>query len=62
MQSPMVQLGKPEKAEGYDFYNINGASVYIRKGIKVRNEKLHILLRKFLWIKDLAVDGVSINY
>ncbi len=62
MQSPMVQLGKPEKVEGYDFYNINGTSAYIRKGIKVRNEKLHIFLRKFLWIKDLAVDGVSINY
>jgi len=55
-------LGKPEKAESYDLYNIDEISVYLRKGIQVRNDQLHIFLRKFLWVKDLAVDGMRINY
>ena len=62
IQSPIVQLGKPKKAESFDLYGINEISVYIRKGIKVRNDQVHIFLRKFLWIKDLAVDGMRIDY
>lgn len=62
VQSPTVRLGKPEKAESFELYNIDGISIYLRKGIKVRNDRLHIFLRKFLFIKELAVDGISINY
>ena len=62
VQSPVVRLGKPEKVESFDLYDVDGISVYLRKGTRVINNKLHIFLRKFFFIKDLAVDGISINY
>jgi hypothetical protein len=48
--------------ENYDVYNINEVTVYFKKGIKVKNDQIHIFMRRFLWMKDLAVDGMSINY
>jgi len=62
VQSPTVRLGKPEIVESFDLYNVDGISLYLKKGIKVRNDRLHIFLRKFLFVKDLAVDGISIDY
>lgn len=62
VQSPTVQLGKPEKAERFDLYAVSEINVFIKKDIKVRNDQIHIFLRKFLWIKDLAVDGMRIDY
>lgn len=55
-------MGTPEKADKFDLYNVGEINVYLRKGIQIRNDEIHIFLRKFLWIKDLAVDGMSINY
>ncbi|MHB1393907.1 MAG: CC/Se motif family (seleno)protein [Clostridia bacterium] len=62
MQSPAVRLGKPEKIESFDLYQVDETSVYLRKGIEVIDEQIHIFMRKFLFIKDLAVDGMRINY
>ena len=62
IQAPTVQLGKPDKDESFNMYSIDGVNVYIKEGIKVRNDQIRIFLRKFLWIKDLAVDGVRIDY
>jgi hypothetical protein len=55
-------LGKPDKAENYDLYSVDGVDTYIKKGTKVRNDQIHIFLRKFLWVKDLAVDGIRVDY
>jgi len=55
-------LEKPKIADKFDVFEVDGINVYLRKDIKLINDKVHIFLRKFLWIKDLAVDGLSINY
>ena len=62
IQAPTVQLGKPDKAENYELYSVDGVDTYIKKGTKVRNDQIHIFLRKFLWVKDLAVDGIRVDY
>jgi hypothetical protein len=62
VQAPTVQLGKPKMEESFDLHVVNETNVYLKKDIKVRNDQIHIFMRKFLWIKDLAVDGMSINY
>ncbi|HYF82398.1 MAG TPA: CC/Se motif family (seleno)protein [Clostridia bacterium] len=62
VQSPAILLGKPEKAEKFDLYSVDEISVYLRKDIQAKNDGIRIFIRKFLWIKDLAVDGMRINY
>jgi hypothetical protein len=55
-------LGKPTKEDNYDKYTVDDISVFVSKNIQVQNNKLHIFLRKFLWIKELEVDGIRISY
>ncbi|HOS70368.1 MAG TPA: CC/Se motif family (seleno)protein [Bacillota bacterium] len=62
MHAPTVQLGKPDKTENFDLYSVDGVDAYIKKGTRVLNDQIHIFLRKFLWIKDLAVDGIRVDY
>ena len=62
MQSPTVQLGKPTKADNYDVYTVEDISVFVGRNLQIKNDKLHIFLRKMLWIKELLVDGIHINY
>lgn len=62
VQSPTVQLGKPTIADNYDMYTAYDISVFVRKDTKIRNNKLHIFIRKLLWIKELIVDGIQISY
>jgi hypothetical protein len=62
VQSPTVQLGKPPIADNYDMYKAYDISVFVRKNTRIRNEKLHIFLRKFLWVKELEVDGIQVSY
>ena len=61
-QSPAVQLGKPTKVDNYDVYTVDDISVFVLKNMKIKNDKLHIFLRKMLWIKELLVDGIHITY
>lgn len=62
MQSPAIMLGKPEKPESFDLYSIDEISVYIRKDIQAKKDGIRIFIKKFLGIKDLAVEGMNINY
>ena len=48
--------------EDYDMHTADDICVFIRKNIQIKNDKLHIFLRKFLWIKELTVDGIQISY
>ena len=61
VQSPSVKLGKPLEVENYDMYTVDDINIFVIKNIQVKNNKLHIFLRKFLWIKELAVDGIEIS-
>jgi hypothetical protein len=54
-------LGKPLKDDNYDIYGVDDISVYVSKSAKVINNKIHIFMRKILWIKELAVDGLQIS-
>lgn len=62
VQSPTVQLGKPPIEDNYDMYKAYDISVFVRKNTQIRNEKLHIFMRRFFWIKELVVDGIQISY
>jgi len=61
-QVPTVQLGKPTNLENFHIYKVDDITVYLRKNTKVKNNELHVFLRKFLWIKELAVEGMQINF
>lgn len=60
VKTPTVQLGKPTRDEQYDMYLVDGIEVYLSKHVKVHPNGIHIFMRKFLWIKDLAVDGIML--
>ena len=62
VQSPSVKLGKPLEVDNYDMYTVDGINIFVIKDIQIKNNKLHIFLRKFLWIKELAVDGIEISF
>lgn len=51
-------MGKPELEQSFTLYNIGGISVYVAQTIKPHRTGIKIYLKKILWIKDLAVDGV----
>jgi hypothetical protein len=62
VQSPAIRLGKPEKAESFNPQSVEGIDVYLRKDIQAGNEGIRIFMKKFLFTKDLAVEGMCINY
>jgi hypothetical protein len=55
-------LGKPQNTENYDLYKADNIGVYIKKGIQASNNEMHVYMKKFLWVKELEVDGMRINY
>jgi len=54
-------MGKPELIQNFSQYNIDGINVYVAQTIKPHRTGIKIYLKKILWIKDLAVDGVYID-
>ena len=58
---PAVKLGKPELEENFKLYNIDGINVYIAQTIKPHRTGIKIYLKKMLWVKELAVDGVCVK-
>ncbi|NLM44928.1 MAG: hypothetical protein GX201_13110 [Clostridiales bacterium] len=56
---PAVKMGKPEWMESFSLYNIDGIDVYVAQTIKPHRTGIRIYLKKILWIKDLAVEGVN---
>lgn len=62
MPVPTVGLGKPKIPDNFDLYEYEGITIYVRKNTQIKKEGIHIFLRKVLWIKELVVDGININY
>jgi len=58
---PAVKLGKPELEENFKLYNIDGINVYIAQTIKPHRTGIKIYLKKMLWVKELAVDGICVR-
>jgi hypothetical protein len=52
----------PKMPDRFDLHVYEGINVYIMKNVQIKEAGIHIFLRKFLWIKELVVDGISINY
>ena len=61
MQIPTVQLGKPVNVDDFEIQNLDQMEVYVGKQLKLKNDGIHIFLRKFLWMKELVVDGIAIQ-
>jgi hypothetical protein len=55
-------LGKPQYEEKFELYEKDDINIYLRKEMQIHNNGIHIFLRKFLWVKELAVDGIRMNY
>lgn len=60
MNSPAVRLGKLEKTENYDLYSVDDITVYVRKDTESKKNELRIYMKKSLWAKEIAVDGMDI--
>jgi hypothetical protein len=59
--TPEVLFGKPEITERFDLFMVDGISVYVSKGIEAKDGKVRIFVKKFLWVEDLAVDGLNVS-
>lgn len=57
---PSVKMGKPLNEKSFNLQKIGDISVYILKGVKVHDKGLKINLSKFLWTKNLHVDGLIV--
>lgn len=55
-------MGKPELTERFSLYGIDGINVYIAQNVQPHKSGISIFLKKFLWIKELAVDGIYVEY
>lgn len=53
-------MGKPLNEKSFNLQKIGDISVYILKGVKVHDKGLKINLSKFLWTKNLHVDGLIV--
>ena len=62
VENPTVQLGKPQEADNFHMYCVDEINVFVSQNAEIKNNKLHVFLRKFLWIKELAVDGIQISF
>ena len=62
MKQPSVKMGKPELTERFSLYGIDGINVYIAQNVQPHKSGISIFLKKFLWIKELAVDGIYVEY
>jgi len=54
-------MGKPQLEESFILHDIDGINVYVAQTIKPHSSGIRVYLKKILWIKDLAVDGVYIG-
>lgn len=60
--TPEVLFGKPEIAERFDLFTVDEVSVYVSKEIEAKDGKVRIFVKKFLWVEDLAVDGLNVSH
>ena len=51
-------MGKPEQPESFLQYETDGVQIYLAKDIQPHESGITIYMKKFLWIKELAVDGI----
>jgi len=58
---PLVEMGKPSHEPSYDLYKVDDINIYLILGSKAYNNEINISLKKFLWFKNLEVEGLIIN-
>lgn len=51
-------MGIPELPENFSRYEIDGVHIYLAKDVKPHKSGINIYMKKFLWIRELAVDGI----
>lgn len=54
----MVTTEKPEDVSDYDRYEVDGIEVFIHRFISARDGILRFKLRRFLFIRDIEVEGI----
>jgi hypothetical protein len=52
-----VWTGKPDNTEGFEVQQVEDISIYIPDSFPFPKDNLKISLVKFLWIKQLVVEG-----
>lgn len=57
---PFVKMGEPFDKDTYKHYLVEDIHVYIPNILKAKNNKVSISYSKFLWMKNLNVDGVIV--
>lgn len=57
---PSVKMGKPLNEKSFNLHKIGDINIYILNGVKVHDKGLKISLSKFLWTKNLNIDGLII--
>lgn len=55
---PQLEFKVPITLEHFDYFEVDGIDVYIKKGISV-NEKLHFKLSNILGLKSINISGIS---
>lgn len=55
---PQLEFKIPLIPEHYDYFEVDGIDIYIKKGISI-NEKLHFKLSNVFGLKSINVSGIS---
>ena len=57
---PSVKMGKPEDADEYDKYEVDGIEAYVRCDIQAKGDELTVKHSKILFSEKLVVEGMLV--
>jgi hypothetical protein len=57
---PLVSAGEPEEVESYNRFEENGIKVFVHRDVDAVDGVLRFKLRRFLFLKEIEVEGVKV--
>lgn len=60
MFSPVIELGRPGDAAGYQLFHGDGVDVFVQEGLNVLPEGVRVSLNRLWWMKKVDVHGLEI--
>ncbi|ABR47304.1 hypothetical protein Amet_1092 [Alkaliphilus metalliredigens QYMF] len=61
MVFPTVEVGKPVKSELYHELSLDEVTVYVKRSIDFKDDRVKIILKKTLFINNLEVEGAKVG-
>lgn len=59
---PSVMESLPKEPEKFNKQEVDGITIYLNKSIKFNRETVKLDIRKYLFTKEIFIEGVDITY